>query len=130
MSASEARDGVLDGTFVEPVDCFVGILCVVRSEDHRVELRERVVCGERFLLEGVECGTCDPPLVQRSDECGLVDEFATSGVDEVPVRPEAVEFVRADHVLGLRCQRVVETDHVGLIERFLSVDGLDARLLD
>ena len=66
----------------------------VRSENHIVEFEDGIVGVRRLLLEHVEPGAGDPPLLKRLRQRFLVDDRASSGVDEIGGRLHQGEACR------------------------------------
>src|SRR5216684_3680958 len=85
----------------------------VRSNDHVVELPERVAGGERLLGEDVERGAAKAIRPQRLEEGGLVHDGATRDIDEPRGRLHGGELGGADQAPRRLRQGHREDDEVG-----------------
>ena len=65
-----------------PWHAFKGPRADVRGDDDLGVVEQWVVCGWGLFVQHIGGVTSEFPGIQRGDDGGLVDEFATAGVDE------------------------------------------------
>src|SRR2546423_5356198 len=81
-----------------------------------------------LVLEDVDPGAGDPALLERAHERGLVDDRPPRRVDEERRLLHEPEGALVDEVPGLRQERRVQADEVGLAEDRLRLRVRDAQL--
>jgi hypothetical protein len=82
----------------------------VRDQHRVVELQQAGV-DRRLVLEHVQRRAGDRPGAQRVRQRLLVDDRATSGVDQIGVGAHQRQAAGVDQMAGLRRQRAVDADH-------------------
>ena len=89
----------------------------VRCEQHVVHLQQRIVHGERLAVVHIQRRACHAALLQRLDQCRLIDQTAARGVDKVRRFFHAGKILHADHMLGIRCQPQVQRYNIALFKQ-------------
>src|SRR6478736_5573464 len=110
---------VLEGAAIELPVAFLGdVAQVVRK--HSVRRGEERVPGlQGFLVEDVQGGAADPPLVQCPDERVLVYQGSAGGVDQEAFGAQQLQLGLTHDVLRPRGEPQVERCDVGHREEFL-----------
>ena len=93
----------------------VGRACDVRRQDHVGQRRQRRVL-DRLVAVDIERRAAQLSGLQRLDYSGVVQQLATSAVDQPHALLHLADRVGVDHALGLRRQADVQRDVVGLGE--------------
>jgi hypothetical protein len=81
--------------------------------------------GRAALLEDVEAGAGNPPLLQRLGQ-RLVDDRPARGVDQIRRRLHQGELAAVDEVAGRRRERHADREDVGPAKDILEARELDA----
>ncbi|MNC18776.1 hypothetical protein D3C75_666930 [compost metagenome] len=83
---------------------------------------ERMVGGQRFLLEDVQGDTGQPLFLQRLDQRRFIDNGATSGVHQQRRGLHPAKGLCVHQTAAALAEHQVHRQHVGLFEQFLFAD--------
>ena len=90
----------------------------MRREDYVIELRERIVRRQRFLLEYIKRRSRNPLLSQNFNERRLIDQLAASDVDKIRGRFHRPQMLRPNHAVLFRRQVRMNAYEIGIPENF------------
>ena len=72
--------------------------------------QERMIVGKRFRIEDIKPGAGQFSGGQRVDQCILIDDGATTDIDEERTRRQKRQFACADQVTSRRGQRTMQCE--------------------
>ena len=88
----------------------------MRGQDDIVQAKQLVLGGRRLLDHDIEPGPADAIRGQRIVERILIDHRAAAGVDQDRRLLHHCQLALADHLVGVRVERHVQSDDVRAVQ--------------
>ena len=100
---------------------FDGQAAKVRGQHDVVAVVQRVIGGHRLHLGYIKASTRDPLRVQRADQCRLVDDRSTAGVNKYRARFHQVELCDRNQSTRGCGEGDVQRDDIGSLEKLIQL---------